>query len=465
MTRMRILCGIILAGVGLYVATAKAAEISSSTLTAVFDDEGKGRLAHLVDRNGRDFASERNVDVPLWSVEACKADMFTTKVVTQSNLAKGYSMRTLANGIELVWEDVGEVVEKAVATFVAKPGDASIRCRIAVTPKPGWALVETQFPVCALNECLGSSPKDDAIVIGSGHGGIMRYPMNPHREYWKNRQLGHSPGNLVAQFGCFYDDRCGLYTMAEDADGNEKELFLDRWYRDLRPDGTDSGGKLMLRWSRFEYSDSADNQPYDILLRGFSGSDGGDTTWHDAADIYKTWAQKQFWCKKTFLEKTGFLPQWTREAPVVMWLDRSWLASPDPLKKWLGGYWTKKFPDVPLLVIPEGWEQHGAWVAAEYFPVYPDEETFSKIVGNLRAANGHLWMWPSGHHWSIQFGKRDDGTYQLDFSKDFNQRAAPHAAVSRDGNVRFDRKGWLKGGTLATMCPGDPWTVEWWIEP
>ena len=439
-----------------------AAEISSTTLKAVFDDAGKGRLAALLDRQGRNYVSVRNVRSPLWQVESCRKDSFATTKIVRADEAKKYAVRAVEGGLEFTWEDVGPTVERAVATFRAKPGDPSIRCRITVTPKPGWALVETQFPRAALNECLGTTPTDDALVMGTGHGGLVRYPMDPRREYWRSRHVGHSPGNLVAQFGSFFDDRGGLYTMAEDADGNEKELLMDRWWRAKLPDGSFREGDLLLRWSRFEYSETADAQPYDILLRGFENPDGEETTWYDAADIYKAWAKKQFWCKKTFLEKTDFLPPWTRDAPVVMEFNRAWFDRPAFLKKWLDEYWTKKFPGVPLLSILIGWEHHGDWITTEYFPVYPNEETFAEMMGWLKAAGGHFWPWPGGHHWNVQVGKKDDGTFRLDFSKGFWERAAPHAIVKPDGNVRLDNLVWLGGGNSASMCPGDPWTIDWW---
>ncbi len=439
-----------------------AAEVESTTLKAVFSDSEKGRFSMLVDRRGQNYLSMRNVSSPLWQAEVCRKDDFGKKAIVRATEARQYSSRPIENGVEMTWTDVGKAVEKAVAVFVARPGDPAIRCRITVTPKPGWALVETQFPRAALNECLGTTPTDDAIVMGTGHGGLVRHPMDPRREFWRNRHVGHSPGNLVAQFGCFFDDRGGLYTMSEDPDGNEKELLMDRWWINKRPDGSWTGGDFMLRWSRFEYSETTDSQPYDILLRGFENPDGEETTWYDAADIYKAWAKKQFWCKTTFLEKTGFLPEWTRDAPVVMRFNREWFDKPEFMKNWLENYWRKKFPGAPLLAILEGWEHHGDWITTEYFPVYPSEEKFAEMMGWLKAVGGHFWPWPGGHHWNVQVGKKDDGTYRLDFSKDFWKRAAPHAVANPDGTVRFDNPGWLGGGKTATMCPGDPWTVDWW---
>ena len=111
-----------------------AAEISSTTLTAVFEYAGKGRFAHLVDRRGQEFVSPRNEDSPLWQVEVCKTDAFAEKAIIRANQAKRYAVRAVADGIELTWEDAGVAVEKAVATFLEKPGDPAIRCRITVTP-------------------------------------------------------------------------------------------------------------------------------------------------------------------------------------------------------------------------------------------------------------------------------------------------------------------------------------------
>lgn len=440
---------------------AAAIGFQSGSLTMEFDPE-HGRVTGLVDGVGRNYVSFRNDESPIWQVEACRADDFTKKETITASHAKTFRHERGEGTLTFTWEDAGQSVAKAVAVFRAEPSDGSIRCRMTVTPKPGWALFETQFPRFAMNECLGTTPADDAIVMGTGHGGLVRYPMNPRRQYWKNRHAGHSPGNLVAQFGSFYDDFGGLYTAALDAEGNEKELLMDRWWRKDLPDGTYGGGAFLFRWSRFEYSETTDAQPYDIVLRSFKGRNGEPTTWYDAADIYKAWASKQFWCAKKFLEKTDFLAPWTRDAPIVMEFNRDWFDDPAKLKWWLDEYWQKKFPGAPFLAILIGWERHGDWVTTEYFPPYPSEERFAELTGWIRAAGGHVWPWPGGHHWNVQVGKKSDGTFKLDFSKDFWARVAPHAVKDPDGKVHLDNLGWLGGGNSASICSADPWGVDWW---
>lgn len=33
--------------------------------------------------------------------------------------------------------------------------------------------------------------------------------------------------------------------------------------------------------------------------------------------------------------------------------------------------------------------------------------------------------------------------------------------VDRQGDTLIGDRSWLQGGQTATMCPGDPWTIEW----
>ena len=436
---------------------AVGAEVASSTLRVEFDAARKGDVSRLAS-HGRDYASPV-ARFPLFEVICCKAGQFTERKTVSARDAKKFRLESLTNGVRLVYRDIGESLAEVVCTVTAKGAD--VAWRIAATPKPGWALFQTRYPQIALNEQLGASPVDDCIVMGNSKGGILRYPMNPRRIYWKERRMRHYPGDLVSQFGCFYDDRGGLYTAAYDTEAYTKALVLDRWWRETLPDGNYRDGNLLLSWSRYGYSEGSDAQAYDIVTRGFAGPRGEPTTWYDAADIYKAWAHRQKWCKAKFLDRAD-LPDWAREAPAVMRFNREWFDRPDDLKWWLTEYWNKKFPGVPLIAILEGWEHHWDWVTTEYFPCYPSDEKFKEMMGWIKAAGGHPWAWPGGHHWNVTVGKRKDGTYKLDFSKDFWARVAPHAVRGPDGKVHLDDLVWLGGGTSASLCPADPWTIDWW---
>lgn len=435
-------------------------KVSSGTLTATFDPSRRGSIVSMCNAEGREFASQLDVH-PLFRV-TCRQDGVLTNVCEASaNDARKFTAERTSSGYRLVYEDVGRAVAKVVCTVLAKEKDPSLRWRIALTPKAGWAVTKADYPQFALAECLGSTPVDDATVVGSSRGGVRRFPMDPKRKYWKDRLVAHFPFNLVMQFGCYYDDCGGLYTAAEDNQGNTKDLLMDRWYARVRPDGSHWGGEFLLRWTRYGYATSTEEQDYDIVMRAFKGTDGEPTSWYDAADIYREWSDRQFWRKTKFLDKKS-VPAWAKDAPAMIRFNREWLDRPEFIQRWLKEYWLKKFPDVPLLVHTEGWEQHGDWVGADYFPCYPTDEMHIKINEWIKAAHGHPYPWPSGHNWNFQVGKRDDGTFRLDFSKDFLSRGAAHAACNPDGSVCYSNLEWLGGGSTAGMCPGDEWTIKWW---
>ena len=442
------------------IGSLSAAEIESTTLKATFG-ERRGELRSLV-ANGREYVSQLK-NLPLFQVQCCPAGVFTN--VTHVGTSDARSFRAERDGatLRLVYGDFRSVLERVVCTVAARGAD--LVWRIAVTPKAGWAQKSVVYPNFCLAECLGGAPEDDAVMVGHDDGGLIRNPMDPQRDggrwYWPPMRRGRYPGDLSMQFGFYWDDAGGLYTAAEDAEGYPKELLLDRWVGRKRPNAEGyAHGDFQLKWTRHGYSEGEDAQPYDVTMRGLARTDGP-TDWYEAADHYKEWAYRQSWSRTKFLDRPD-LPAWTKDAPFVMGFEsREWIGHPERVDKWLA--WKQaKFPDVPFLVILIGWERHGDWIGNDYFPCWPSDDAFRTLCAKIKAAGGHPWPWPSGHHWTITEGKREDGTYRLDFTEDFLKRAAPHAVVGADGQVLRQNLSWLAGGQSAVMCPADPWTVDWW---
>jgi len=102
------------------------------------------------------------------------------------------------------------------------------------------------------------------------------------------------------------------------------------------------------------------------------------------------------------------------------------------------------------------------WITPDYFPVYPSNEQFSDLVAKSRELGCHAFPWPSGYHWTLMFDKKDDGTFSWDDRKRFDETVRHHAIHKRDGELYIRVPFWLKGGETACMCPGDPWTIDWW---
>ncbi|MBT7164626.1 MAG: hypothetical protein HN904_17735 [Victivallales bacterium] len=329
------------------------------------------------------------------------------------------------------------------ATVRLGPRDEALRWRFAADVPSTLRLQRFEGPLVQVAAPLGESGEDDAVVIGHPKGGVAP---QPHR--WKNgRSVG---GVLSAQFGCVYDAAGGIMTMACDGEGYEKQLY-----------GSRTKGGLLLAWRQAVTGTGQVATPYDTLVRPFAAArPDRPTDWRDAADIYRAWALTQHWCTKRFQDRPD-VADWMKTGPTHVRFSRNWLAEPELVERWLERYWDPHFAGVPLVVTFWGWEHHGSWVAPDYFPPYPSAEAFTKLVKAIRKRQGHVFLWPSGYHWTVSYEEQKDGSFAWDDRERFAKEGAPHVSLDAKGKPRVGKRSWLRGGRNASMCPGDPWTQQW----
>lgn len=452
---------VLMAAAAMTVVAAFGVTVENDNLAVSFyeNDVGKGRVAQIVaKKTGQKFVAGAR---PMWLVECRRTDDFTKRKVVNSMQTKAFSHHKIADGWVFEYRDVEDCLAEVICRVTADPGDGMIRWRFSATPKPGWAVYETDYPSVCLTPSIGDSPEDDCVVTGDAKGGVVRYPMDPKREYWKSRHYSTSPGHLTSPFGAFYDPAGGLYTAAEDTEGYFKGLLMDRWWRQQLKDGTFREGDFLLEWRHFEFSPTTFSPTYDVVMRAFGGRDGEATDWRDAADIYRAWAKDRRWCRTKMVDRPD-LPDWAKKGPAQMKFNRAWFRHPGLVKRWCEEYFTKRFPGVPFVAEIEGWEHHGDWVTPEYFPCYPSDADFTAFCKTLNAAGGHAWAWPGGHHWNVRVGKNPDGSHRLDYSELFEREVKANVCANPDGTPRLDSLSWLGGGESATLCPATAYGRDWW---
>ncbi len=418
-----------------------AVEVASSTMKVVLSAKD-GTISRIVSKGGAEFGVE--TEAPLFLVSLCKTNSFTDVKWGNARQAKKMTVQKVSGGVNLVYEEVGEVVDKVVCS-ITSGSDDKIRWGITVYPKAGWAVNETYYPRFPLARKLGSVAEDDGIVLGHAKGGIERNPSQRKGLITYAKQ----PGQLVAQFGTYYDDMAGFYFAAEDGAGYAKYMGFAS-HKDC----------IIAEVRRIGFATCEDKQLYDVVCAAYEGTAANPATWHDAADIYKKWAVTQKWCSKLLRDRED-LPKWMRDAPSMVRFGRNWLADSDSIRDWVKNYWQKNFPSSPLLVAFWGWEKVDYWITPEYFPVYPDNEKFTDLVRDLRKENAHSFPWPSGYHWTLLYDKKADGSFVWDDRKRF-ENVKEHAVYNRDGKMYIRTPSWLRGGNCACMCGGDPWTIHWW---
>lgn len=440
----------VLFAVAALCASAETVALSGKGARLVLDGGGRG-VVSLKTPGGIELAATDKPPQRLFTLAVSQQAEPPGKQITVGNWdARACSVkRSSESAATLTYTDFPNGVERVVCTVSADPDGLDLRWRIKVVMRDGWVLEDVRYPQITLAAPLGASVDDDAIVAGASKGGVTRKP--------GALKKGHifsisQPGNMAAQFGCYYDNQAGFYTAAYDDKGYPKSLSVAR---------TDEG--VEFSWLRPCFVTGTDSQAYDVVVSTFTGPDGAPADWRDAADRYREWAWTRHWCAKIFTQRDD-LPAWLKDAPAMVRFGRGWLAEPDRIERWLTEFWQKHFPKTPLITAYWGWEKIDSWVTPDYFPLYPSDEQFSRLVARTRELGCHAFPWPSGYHWTLTFKKRGDGSFEWDDRERFDKIARKHAVHNRDGQLYLRTPSWLHGGSTACMCGGDPWTRRWWNE-
>ncbi len=426
--------------------------VENDRLSVTFSRAEKGNVVSLVDkRTGRDLSAPTGQRRLFTLVLSERADHSGHQLYVNNTDAihADFAKRTTAGLTTLTatFHDLaGRGIDCAIEV-TARPSDPCLRWRMTSVHLPPTLVLEAaQFPIVLLRAPLGDT--DDAAVLGQTKGGVYRKP-----SAWKPDVSISSaqPGQLAAQFACYYDPRGGMYSACEDPRGYPKSTWMRR---------TSDG--LEIAWSQSCFATDSFAMDYPVAMTTFASADPATPAdWRDAADIYKAWALKQPWCARRCLDRKD-IPAWLKAGPAMVRFYRNWLAQPEMIERWTRDYWLRRFPaHMPLIVAYWGWEKVESWVTPDYFPAYPSDEVFRRVVKENRAAGGHVFLWPSGYHYTLTYGARADGTFAWDDRARFARDAESHAAVQRDGTTWRVKPSWLDGGEMAAMCPGDPWTIDW----
>lgn len=429
---------------GLATLAAAEATVQNDRLAITFD--AAGALTSLHDKlSGRELLAPTAAP-RWWQVEFLPAGkLLGERVVFTNRDAQTAETAPIEGGVELRYRNLGGRGVDVTCRVTAAAGDPFVRFRPRVVVPADLTLAAVRCPIVTLRAPLEDG-RGDYAVTGATKGGIWLQP-----SAWKigRSEVRGMPGNLAAQFGCYYDDRGGLLTTAFDAAGYPKALATGR-----------SQDGLELQWYQAMLANGELELAYELGLTTFAAEDRP-TDWRDAADLYKAWAVTQPWCARTLAQRED-LPEWLLAGPAMVRFNRAWLAQPEKVEAWFRDYWLQRFPGRgPLIVAWWGWEKVETWVTPDYFPVYPDDATFARLHQASVSAGGHDFFWPSGYHYTLTYDKQADGSFRWDDRERFAAVAAPHAVRKADGELLIGERSWLRGGATATLCPGDPWTIDW----
>jgi len=415
--------------------------LETDTTRIGFDPTRNGAIVTLVDKaSGRDFTAPKTIAPLLYELS------FTNAPTLTEAAAAGVAVKRDGNSVVIT---AGRHTNAAVAVecrFRTEPGSSLIFGRIAVRNDSGHALTNVRFPALAWPKQLGASPEREFLVLPRNDGCLIQSPGNigwlPSAPY---------PGSASMQFLAHYDDTAGLYAASYDS-----RCFTKNFGVEKRGDIFRLG---MMHRPALEPRSKWQTE-YDVVIGTFHGD------WQTAADIYKKWALKQPWCRRTLAQRVadGDVPHWLTEPS--LFYAYSLRGEVEPRK--IGN----RLPQVPqqaaawreLLGGPTtfmlmAWEKLGPWVTPDYFPPFGGEKAFKAATAALHA-NGHRTLvFLSGLNWTLRKqGGCDAGT--LDDTAGFEKRGAASAICTPNGQPQRTGKPDAGVGEKAVVCPATPLARE-----
>jgi len=418
--------------------------IESETLLIRFDQDSKGGVNSIVDlASANDLISNKDAASSLFLIDArhdgnalklTQADATKWKVTLSGKRTKCTVSSSGLGGLNI----------SATATIaIGETPEESVWSLEIENNEPGFTFEEVKFPYLNGVEGLGESPEDDVMAVSELFGKLYQNPYARARKgSWVPTAGSRYPNHYSMQFLALYDEAGGFYSACEDTKMHVKVPIL-------RKEGRDENLRVTWCWSHFRPASESQHfsTNYPIKLRAFKGD------WQDAADIYREWAEEQYWCAKKSVEREDY-PEWFKqplpvldyrnfgrgESGTIPLLDAD--AAEEDARKFIGE--TKH----PYVLYEPGWEQFGPWVGPEFFPPRSGgEEALERAISRLHEDGNrfmHMFcvsMWAHPHGQETEMYKRE---------------GAPARLFMRNGVEYNLDKSLSKLGKTHSMCAATP---------
>jgi hypothetical protein len=235
------------------------------------------------------------------------------------------------------------------------------------------------FPQFVGIATLGASGADDCLVVSSQQGRLFVNPAT-HLSWWG---VYYPSAFATMQWFAYYDRQAGFFFSTRDPLGHTK-FFL--WNRKGTPQ---NDAELAIVHLFPATSQDGLELTYDTVVGVFQGD------WHEAADLYKEWASRQWWVQQSKAKQT---PEWLhRIGPgkevhvhgVAGNPDRSFRDFIRLLRD------ARQYHGIPMLGLLWGWEKKGAWYYGDYFPPYEGWASFDRLIDEVHTTGDRLWLFVS----------------------------------------------------------------------
>ncbi len=415
-----------------------------SVTTGLRFDPANGSIVSIVDKpSERDFTTQ---PAPLYELTFAGPNRHLTSFdatdVTVKKDGRGFVVEAFRHG------NTGVHV---TCTFRPLDGTPFILARIQIRLDEPRKLASVRFPTVALPLPLGDIGSDDAVLLPYCDGCVVTDPL----ANGINRKMQY-PGPASMQILAAFDKTAGMYLACHDSQGYLKRFSVEK-----------RGSLLHL---------SVDHVPkfvperewslaYDVAISTFRGvAESDSTTWEDAANLYRSWAVEQPWCRRTLAQRVSAdeVPKWLTE-PSLFYAyslrgdsQNGKRINRMPLVVEQADAW-REVTGGPTTFMLMAWEKRGAWVTPDYFPPFGGTEAFRAITSKLHAHGHRALVFLSGLKWTLQ--KTTKGG-SVDDRDEFDRHGRAHAISDPTGKATIYGDPGQGVGRYAQLCGATPLARE-----
>jgi len=347
----------------------------------------KGSVWSLTDKSsGVDLRKEKNFTSEVWWLvfyTQDKEQLFFGNEDTENFTWSGEETSENSSVLHLNWQNIPNVsgfrYEIQINVTVTVHDDSQTSAwRLSITNDGPYAIERVFFPrISGLKE-LGESGEDDVFIVPDREGRAFYDPFGNGAEWG-----GEGPSAwLDMQFMAYYDSYAGFYFATYDDSGYYKRFSWER-------PSPDWACITIVHYPALSFGGSI-QFPYDTVIGVFKGN------WYDAAEIYREWAHRQWWCEKKSSEKSSaliahsdYMITFSRDVEIAFG-DR---ISCDEMVDMIHDACT--FYQRPTILQWWGWERIGRVAApwGDYFPPYEGWAKFDQTVKRLHDIGCTVCVW------------------------------------------------------------------------
>lgn len=427
----------------LVIQTSSCVILASGDLAAAMDARS-GRWLRLTHRNnGLELLNPHRRE-PLFRLTWVERPGGPAHTISATDFRRVEWRQPKTNTIEAIFGDGPSNVVSASVRFEVLDQEGMLIW--FETKCPSAIVTRVECPILSIAPALGGDASDDRLLIPHSHtDGIL-----VHEPAAQDRRLGgQHPGDAAVQMMAVYDRAGGLLTATRDTRGEIKELSAV----------ARAGRFLTLTWAHHRPQMRGDSQvPYPVWLAAFQGD------WRDAADLYKRWARRQFWCARPLTARDD-IPKFLKNgASGVIYS----IANEQGYNNVFGPNlerlpeiareWRERLRVPHVFIVPYGWERRGMWAGINYFPAIPSDEAWIEVNRQLAAEGNATAFLTSGFWWVVRRptsrnGPSFDDTADLQRHRTMVIAAADGSPWFVDNYGKAEADGGWRGWAVA-LCHG-----------